>query len=93
MGSHKSRRLPDRLESPHTPLSHPRRLVGLLCPVILILLSAVDRFWDQLTMSDTIASQLVGHDFPWLAAIIPQQASKETLLRQTYFSILNQEAL
>ncbi len=83
MGSHKSLRLPSRLESPHTPLPHLSRLMGLLSPIILILLSAVDRFWDQLTMSDSIALQLVGHDFSWLAAIITQRAPKETLRSST----------
>ena len=44
MHSHKPLRLPDRFELTHSPLSDSGRLVRLLCPIILILLSAVDRF-------------------------------------------------
>lgn len=44
MGRDKPLGLLHRLESPHTPLSNPGSLVRLLCSIILILLSAVDRF-------------------------------------------------
>ena len=37
----------------------------------------------QLTMSNAITTQFIRHDLPWLAAIIPQQASKETLRSST----------
>jgi len=56
MSSHKSLSLPHRLEPPHPSLPEPRRLVGLLCSVILIMLSAVDRFWDQFALSNAIAA-------------------------------------
>jgi hypothetical protein len=46
--------------------------MGLLCPIILVLLSAVDRFWDQLPMDNTISAQFVGNDLPGLAAIATQ---------------------
>jgi len=43
MRGHKSLSLPDRLEAPHTSLSHSGRLMRLLSPIILILLDTVDR--------------------------------------------------
>ena len=52
--------LTDRLDFPHPSLSYPGRFMGLLCPIILILLSTVDRLGHQLTMSDAITAQLVG---------------------------------
>jgi hypothetical protein len=59
MGTENSLGLPARLEAPHPPFSHPGRLMGLLCPVILIMLSTVDRVRNQFPMSDAIAAQLV----------------------------------
>jgi hypothetical protein len=44
----------------------------LLCSIILILLSAVDRFWDQFALSNAIAAQFVGNDLPRLAAMASQ---------------------
>ena len=35
------------------PLSHPGRLVRLLCPIILILFGTVDRFRNQFPMGDS----------------------------------------
>ena len=58
--------LTHRLVPPHTPLPDPGRFVRLVFPIILILLSTVDRLWNQLTMR-TIAPQLFGHDLPGLA--------------------------
>ena len=78
MSSHKSLSLPHRLESPHPSLPEPRRLMGLLCPVILILLSAVDRIGNQLTMCHSITTQFVGNDFPGFAAIVSYKAPEET---------------
>ncbi len=69
MNSHKSLRLPGRLESPHTPLPHPSRLMGLLSPIILILLSAVNSLRYQLPVSDSIAPQFISHDLPGFAAM------------------------
>ena len=54
----------------HTPLSHPGRLVGLLCSIILVLLSTMYCLWDQLTMCYTVASQLISHDLSRLATVI-----------------------
>jgi hypothetical protein len=51
----------------------------LLCPIILILLSAVNRLGDQLPVSDAITTQFISHDFPRLTAVIVQQTSEEAL--------------
>ena len=67
----------DRFEPPHTPLSHPGRLMGLLSSIILILFCTVDRLWDKFAMSNTIAAQLVCHDFSGLIAVTPQWALEE----------------
>ena len=72
MGTQKSLSLPDRLELPHPSLSHPGHLMRLLCSIILILFSAVDGLWNQLSMSNTITAQFVGHDLPRLATMIAQ---------------------
>ena len=39
--------------------------MGLFAPIILILLSSVDRLWHQLSRRYTIAAQLTGHDLSW----------------------------
>ena len=64
--------LPHRLETPHSSLPYPGRLVRLFGPVVLILLSAVDHFRNQLTMSNTVTTELVRHDLPGLTAMISQ---------------------
>ena len=56
MCSNKFLRLSHRLELAHPSLPGPGRLMRLFDPIIVILLSAVDRFRDQFTVSDTIAS-------------------------------------
>ncbi len=58
MGTEKSLGLPDRFELAHPPLPDPGRLVRLLGPIILILLSVVDGLGYQLTMGNAIASEL-----------------------------------
>jgi hypothetical protein len=60
MDTQKSLRLPGRLELPHPSPPYSGRLMGLLCEIILILLSAVDRIGNQLTMCDSMTTQLVG---------------------------------
>lgn len=55
----------------HTTLSHPGRLMGLLCSIILLLLSTMYCLWGQLTMCYTVASQLIGHDLSRVATMIP----------------------
>ncbi|MFT5048066.1 MAG: hypothetical protein ACI8UP_005067 [Porticoccaceae bacterium] len=43
--------------------------MGLLCSIILALLSAVDRIENQLTMCDSITTQFVGNDLSRLTAM------------------------
>ena len=53
--------------------------MGLLSSIILILFRAVNRLRDQLTMCNSIATQLIGHDLPWLSAMLPEKAPEEPL--------------
>ena len=69
MGTQESLSLPGRLKLTHPSLSHSGSLVRLLCPVILILLSTVDRLGYQFPVRYTIASQFVSHDLLGLAAV------------------------
>ena len=69
MGTQESLSLPGRLKLTHPPLSRPGRLVRLLRPIILILLSTVDRLGHQFPMRYTITSQFIGHDLPGLSAM------------------------
>ena len=64
MGTQKSLRLTCRFEPTHPSLPNSGRLVRLLCPIILILLSTVDRLGYQLPMCDAVTSQLVSHNLP-----------------------------
>ena len=64
--------LPNRLELPHPSLPYSGRLMGLLCSIILVLLSAVDRVGHQFAMCDSITTQFVGNDLPGLAAMASQ---------------------
>ena len=79
MGTEKSLSLPYGFERPHPSLSHPGRFMGLLCPIILILLSTVDRFRNQLPMSNTIAAQFVSHDLPGFTAMARSKRLKNRL--------------
>ena len=72
MSSHKSLSLLHRLESPHPSFPYSGRLMGLLCPIILILFGTVDRIGNQFTMCDCITTQFVGNDLPGLAAMASQ---------------------
>jgi hypothetical protein len=51
--------------------------VRLLCPIILILFSAVDRVWHNLSLSDWIAAEFIRHDLPGLSATGSQQPPEE----------------
>ena len=55
MNSQKSLSLPDRFEAAHPSFPHSGRLMRLLSPIVLILLSAMDRAWYQLSMGYPIA--------------------------------------
>ena len=81
MSGHESLSLPNRFESPHPSLPYPGRLMRLLHPIILILFSAMNDIWHQLSMSDWVAAQFVGHDLPGLTTVTPYQALEEALSR------------
>jgi hypothetical protein len=86
MSTQESLRLPGRLElrdvgPPDTSVSHSGHLMRLLCSVILILLSAVNRLGDQLKMCNSIALQLIRHDLSGFAVMVPQQASEKAFSR------------
>ena len=81
MSSDESLRLPARLEPPHPSLPHPCRLMRLLRPIIFILFSTVDSLGYQLSMGNSITSQFICNDLPWLTTMIPQQALEEPLSR------------
>ena len=69
MNTQKALSLARRFELLHTPLPYSGRLMGLLCPIILVLLSAVGRLGDQLAVSDAITAQLIGHNLSGFAAM------------------------
>ena len=56
MSGHESLSLPNRFESPHPSLPYPGRLMRLFRPIALILLSAMDRAWYQLSMDYPVAA-------------------------------------
>ena len=64
--------LPGRLELSHPSLPYSSHLMRLFGSIILVLLSAVDRIGNQLTMCDSITTQFVGNDLPRLAAMAAQ---------------------
>ena len=72
MRSHKSLSLPRRLELTHPSLSHPRRLIRLLCPVIGVALCIVNDRRNKFPMGNTVATQFVCHDLPELATMAAQ---------------------
>ena len=43
--------------------------MGLFSPIFCILISDVDCLWDDLSMGDWIATQLIGDDLPGLASV------------------------
>jgi hypothetical protein len=54
MSIQKSLSLAHRFEPPHVPFPYSGRLMGLLCSIIFILLSTVDRIGNQLKKRYTI---------------------------------------
>jgi hypothetical protein len=86
MGGNKLLSLPHRFETPgcrttHPALSNPGRLMRPLRPIVGILRIIVDNTWHQLPVSNTITSQLIRHDLPGLAAVVPNQSLEESLRR------------
>ena len=72
MSTQESLRLPDGIELAHPTLSHPGRLVRLLCAVVSILRRVVNGLWDHVPMRYTITSQFIGNDLPGLSAVTAQ---------------------
>ena len=81
MGCDKPLGLLHRLELPHASFTHPGCFVRLLHPIILLLFSAMNYIRHQLSMSDWVAAQFVGHDLPGLTTVTPYQALEEALSR------------
>ena len=79
MYSQKSLGLPDRFEAPHPSLPYSGRFMRLLCPIVRVPIGDMDCFRNQLSVSDSIAPQLICHDLSELAAMISQQTLKEPL--------------
>lgn len=69
MSTKESLRLPDRFEPSHPSLPHPGRLMRLLYPIISILAVVMSNVWHQFPMSNSIATQFVGDDLPWLCTM------------------------
>ena len=72
MCTNESLSLPHRLESSHALLPHPGRLMGLLCLIILVLFSTVDRLWNQFPVSEAMASQFIGDALPGFFPVTSQ---------------------
>ena len=70
-----------RLEPLHLPLSPPGRPMRILGPIIQIPTLSVLDAGKQLTLSDAVASQLVGHDYPRHVLQTLQKPPKEALRR------------
>jgi hypothetical protein len=79
MSGEKVLRLFGRFEPLHLPLSSSRRPMRVLGPVVQISALSVLDAGKQLTPSDTIAPQLVGHDHPWDVLQPLQKPSEEAL--------------
>jgi hypothetical protein len=58
--------LPGRFESLHLPLSSSRRPMRVFSPIIQVSALSVLDAGKQLTLSDAIAAQFVGHNHPRL---------------------------
>ena len=79
MDIEKSLRLQCRFETTHTSLSNSSRLMRQFRAIVGILRRVMNRLGYQLPMSDTVASQLVRHDLPWLIPVAFEQTLEETL--------------
>jgi hypothetical protein len=72
MNTQKSVGVTDRLEPSHHALSHPGRLMGLLCTIIGVLRIVMNNIRHKLPMCDSITAQLVGHNLSGFAAMTSQ---------------------
>ncbi len=71
--------LPRRLEPLHLPFSSPCWSMRVFGSIIQISALSVLDVRKQLTLSDAIAPQLVGHDYPRFISQTCQQSSEEAL--------------
>jgi hypothetical protein len=69
MSTKESLRLPDRFELSHPSLPHPGRLMRLLYPIVGILAVVMNNVWQQIPMSNSIATHFVSHDLSVFAAM------------------------
>ena len=69
--------LPGRFEALHLPLSSSRRTMRVLGPIIQISALSVLDARKQLTLSDAVAAQLVGHNHPRFILQTLQQPFEE----------------
>ena len=70
MSRDESLSLTHRFNLSHASLSCSNCFMRLLCSVVLILVGAVDRISNQFSVSDSIASQLIGYDLSGLTTVI-----------------------
>ncbi len=66
MSSHQPLSLLHRFESPNPLLPNLGRFMTLLSPIVLVLLSTVDRLCYPFSVRNSIAPKLVRHDLAWL---------------------------
>ena len=90
MGGEEVLGLPRRFEPLHLPLSSPRRSTRVLGSIIQISALSVFDVRKQLTLSDAIAAQLVGHDHPRFILQALEQPLEEALRRLGIAPSLNQ---
>ena len=72
MDIQKSLGLFNRFEFTHTPLPHPRRLMGQFGAIIGILRCVMHRIGNRFSMRDAVAPQLVRYDLPGLITMYLQ---------------------
>ena len=91
MSGEKVLRLFGRFEPLHLPLSSSRRPMRVLCPIVQISALSVLDARKQLTPSDTITPQLVGHDHSWDVLQTLQKPPEEALRGVAIAPSLNQD--
>jgi hypothetical protein len=75
---YKSLGLSKGFELSHPSFPDPGRFMRLLGSIILILLSAMNHIRHQLSISNAITLQFVGHYLPGFTAMTPQQTKYKT---------------
>jgi hypothetical protein len=79
-----------RLESPHASLSDPRWLVRELGSIVAVLGGVVDCIGDKFSMSNTVASKLVGDDTSRFIATRSKSAFEEALCGLSVSAVLQE---